>query len=103
MEVFGKVKLNFQVRYIGCLSCKNCNSGPVALGESNGMQAASLLSSFRVVSSILNLNQHQLFIPKIMQHFSRVFGFFCLFFWLGNICSHKHRCFLLLLKILIFR
>ena len=51
MEVFGKVKLNFQVSYIGCLPCKNFNSGPMALGESNGMQADSLLSSFRVVSS----------------------------------------------------
>lgn len=87
MEVFGKVKLNFQVSYIGCLSCKNCNSGPMALGESNGMQAASLLSSFRVVSSILNLNQHQLFIPKIMQHFSRVFGIFLFVF-----LAQKHLC-----------
>lgn len=33
MEVFEKARLNFQVSYIGCLSCKDCNSGHMALSE----------------------------------------------------------------------
>ena len=33
MEVFEKAKLNFQVSYIGCLSCKDYNSGHMALSE----------------------------------------------------------------------